>query len=328
VPQEEETELGRLIDLETAETSIRKDAELKNIPSVWNNLGAVLHELGRFSEAHSAFQRALAVDPFHKATLDNIAINAQEEARRISEEAFLSFARRLRPIATRRPLIRIGGDGDGSYLLPDDFEGVEYCFSPGVGPSSSFEADVHDRFGIHSFLADASVDGPASGLKNFTFDKKFVGGASSGTTISLGDWMELRLPKGYQSDLLMQMDIEGSEYEVLLESTPDTLRRFRMIAIEFHSLGGLRQKDRAKVMMAAFERLLDDFWVVHIHPNNCCGSVIMAGVELPRVMEITFLRKDRDTGGRFVGQLPHSLDVVNVPSNPQLQLDPWFTRSD
>ena len=29
-------------------------------------------------------------------------------------------------------LVRIGGDGDGGYLLPDNFKSVKYCFSPGV----------------------------------------------------------------------------------------------------------------------------------------------------------------------------------------------------
>ena len=26
----------------------------------------------------------------------------------------------------------IGGAGDGGYLVPDDLDGIEYCFSPGV----------------------------------------------------------------------------------------------------------------------------------------------------------------------------------------------------
>ena len=38
----------------------------------------------------------------------------------------------LKPKASKTPLIRIGGDGDGSYLVPDDLEGITACFSPGV----------------------------------------------------------------------------------------------------------------------------------------------------------------------------------------------------
>jgi hypothetical protein len=38
------------------------------------------------------------------------------------------------------PLIRLGADGDGGYLVPDDLEDVAACFSPGVDDRASFES--------------------------------------------------------------------------------------------------------------------------------------------------------------------------------------------
>jgi hypothetical protein len=40
--------------------------------------------------------------------------------------------RSLAPIDTGIPLDRVGGDGDGGYLIPRDTEGVVALFSPGV----------------------------------------------------------------------------------------------------------------------------------------------------------------------------------------------------
>jgi hypothetical protein len=48
-------------------------------------------------------------------------------------------ARLLAPQPSPTPLIRLGGETDGAYLIPDDLEGVSALFSPGVAESSSFE---------------------------------------------------------------------------------------------------------------------------------------------------------------------------------------------
>jgi hypothetical protein len=36
-------------------------------------------------------------------------------------------------------LLRIGGDSDGGYLVPDDLENISSCFSPGVSDIFNFE---------------------------------------------------------------------------------------------------------------------------------------------------------------------------------------------
>lgn len=41
-----------------------------------------------------------------------------------------------------KDLIRLGPNGDGGYLVPDDLTGIEACFSPGVCATSEFENTV------------------------------------------------------------------------------------------------------------------------------------------------------------------------------------------
>ena len=55
-------------------------------------------------------------------------------------------------------LIRIGGNSDGAYLVPDDLEGVQACFSPGVCNFKKFEDELATRFGIKSYMCDFSSD--------------------------------------------------------------------------------------------------------------------------------------------------------------------------
>src|SRR5450432_846532 len=81
---------------------------------------------------------------------------------------------KLAPYETDRKLIRVGGETDGGYLIPDDLEGIEYCFSPGVARTARFESELATR-GIRSFLADYSVDRPPVESEMFHFEKKYLG---------------------------------------------------------------------------------------------------------------------------------------------------------
>jgi len=51
----------------------------------------------------------------------------------------------------------------------------------------------------------------------------------------MDDWVATA-PISEDSDLMLQMDIEGYEYETFLSMSDKLLSRFRIIVVEFHSL--------------------------------------------------------------------------------------------
>ncbi len=241
----------------------------------------------------------------------------------------------MRPKPSPYPMLRIGGDADGSYLLPDDIAGIEACFSPGVKNYKFFEDYLAEHYGITSHMCDKSSD-PEKFLTPLksgqqTFVKKWLDTDGGSDSIALQDWIGTYcLGTG---DLLLQIDIEGAEYRNLLATPHETLRRFRIIVIELHSLINLT--DPAvfdTVFNPVLTRLDQDFICVHAHPNNCCGEITVPGigVNIPKVHELTFLRRDRFTapgaGPLIAPVLPHPLDVGrNVWGNPPLFLnEAWF----
>jgi hypothetical protein len=216
----------------------------------------------------------------------------------------------LRPKATGIELIRLGPKGDGGYLVPDDLAGIDACLSPGVSDSSDFELDCADR-GMKVFLADYSVDGPASTHENFSFIKKFVGATTSDHFMTISDWVR-NSPVSETSDLLLQIDIEGYEYETFLSMPDDLLKRFRIIVVEFHRLHHLWSAPFYRLASSAFAKILQTHSCVHLHPNNCRGSFYMQGLEIPKVMEFTFLRNDRFDSDSYADTFPHPLDSDNT----------------
>jgi hypothetical protein len=236
----------------------------------------------------------------------------------------IELVQMLKPYYLGLNLIRLGGDHDGGYLLPDDLEGIHYCFSPGVSNTVDFEIDLLDR-SIFSFLADHSIDHPPASLKNCSFEKKNIGIIDTEHTISLETWVRQNTLCEPSSDLLLQMDIEGAEFDVLLSTPKETLQRFRIIIVEFHSFHQIANPQQYNLMLKVFTKLLSLFDVAHVHPNNCCGSVFIRGLEVPRILEFTLLRKDRVREKRAIAKAPHRLDRPNVVNKNDLILPTqWY----
>ena len=64
----------------------------------------------------------------------------------------------IKPQECPYKLIRIGGNNDGAYLIPDDLKGIKVCFSPGVSNRKDFEDHLAKKFRIKSYLCDFSSD--------------------------------------------------------------------------------------------------------------------------------------------------------------------------
>jgi hypothetical protein len=239
----------------------------------------------------------------------------------------LGLIRKMSPQDCGIELIRIGAFGDGGYLVPDDLEGIEYCFSPGVSTRSDFE-DHLANLGIRSFLADYSVDAPPISRPEFVFDKKFLGASDRNEFFTLATWKNKYL-KDYRGDMILQMDIEGFEYEVILSTPDELMKQFRILVIEFHFLDKLFDKFSFGIISSCFEKLLQNFHVVHIHPNNVAGTIGRAGVDLPSIIECTFLNKNRVSVTKPQRIFPHKLDSDCVKERPTLTLPKcWYAGDD
>jgi len=225
----------------------------------------------------------------------------------------LEIISKLHPIICDKQLIRVGTRyGDGGYLLPDDLDGIEACFSPGVGPEALFEHECAN-LGMKIFLADKSVEQPILKHSLFHFIQKYIGVVNDSDTMTINDWVLRSLPSNDKSDLLLQMDIEGDEYSVLLATPQEILNRFRIIIVEFHWLENLWSLTFYGLFKDIINKLLINHSCLHIHPNNNVNIFKWQGIDIPSVIEVTFLRNDRVNKLGDRTEFPHSLDFRNNP---------------
>jgi len=167
----------------------------------------------------------------------------------------------LKPRPSPCPMVRIGGDADGAYLVPDDLCNVESCFSPGVYQYKNFEDDLFASYGISSHLCDYSAN-----LEELqtpliegaqTFQKLWLDLDGLPNSITLDKWVASLEPGNY--DCMLQMDIEGAEYRTLFTASAATIKRFRIMVIELHAL---HPALFSSSLISLFLKLVAILWVV------------------------------------------------------------------
>ncbi len=241
---------------------------------------------------------------------------------KVPKYQILNFIKSIKPKAINYPLIRIGGESDGGYLIPDCIDDIDACFSPGVGVLGDFELTL-TKLGKMCYLADYSVDIPPLINPLIDFEKKFIDVCDDAKYITLASWISSKYPNS--ESLLLQMDIEGSEYESILCTEESYLTKFKIMIIEFHNLHKLSDPLSFGIINATFQKILKHFYVVHIHPNNCFLPVKYKGLLIPPIMEFSFARKDNFGLSENKLKFPNDFDAPNIASKINYSLpDIWY----
>lgn len=244
----------------------------------------------------------------------------------VSDKEVILFLKKLHPINPKIELVRIGPKGDGGYLLPNDLEGISACFSPGVDKESRFELELAEK-GIDVYMADFSVENPTIEHPKFHFTKKFIGADDMGNYVTLDTWADEMLTQTDNSDLLLQMDIEGYEYNAILALSRPLLNRFRIIVFELHHLDRVFDRFFFFQLNSVFQKLLANHSVVHLHPNNNGKLEKTNGIQIPQFIEVTMLRNDRFSSSDYFLDYPHPLDKPNVAKSNIVLPKYWYRGS-
>ena len=237
----------------------------------------------------------------------------------------VSINKSIIPVPSPVKFFRVGGDRDGAYLVPNDLKNIESCFSPGVSKYKWFEDQLAKEFNIKSYMCDYSTDISklaTSLIEGYQFfDKKFLGIKNDNKFIRLDDWVNNNSPDP-KEDLILQMDIEGAEYENINDASLNLLKRFRIIVIELHFLKSIFHEGKIVNNIDAYfvNNVLDKLSInhscIHAHPNNCSSEYLEEDTKMniPDVLELTYLRKDRFSnfqGETILPELPSPLDITS-----------------
>jgi len=227
----------------------------------------------------------------------------------------------VRPYDAAIPKIRVGGPFDGGYVINDDLEGMGTALCLGVGNDVSFDLDLAQR-GIHVIQYDPNVGELPQQHPLFHFRKMAWGDVTEGNARTLG---AILAADGLQNehDMLLKFDVEGAEWNALMATRADLLAKFRIITAEFHCLESIGIPAVRKQMRHAFALLTENHVPTHIHPNSTQGVVLIEGIVVPKLLEVSFLRSDRSPFIPSIAPIPGPLDAANADGAPDMVLTPF-----
>lgn len=216
---------------------------------------------------------------------------------------------------------RIGGIGDGGYVLLDALAPHQVVMSFGIGPSVTFDFELAEA-GHRILMFDHTIDALPGAHPHFTWFREGVSAvsASDEALFSLEDHMA-RLPAGAMNPVL-KMDVEGAEWDCLATTPRACLARFAQITLEFHDLLNLDQPDFNARVQAALAALALDFTPVHVHGNNFGTIGQTGGFAMVETLEVTYVRRDLFETVPSTTIYPTLHDTPNFDERPDLRL--WF----
>ncbi len=227
--------------------------------------------------------------------------------------------------------IRIGNRAsDGGYVMIDDFEGMKGALSLGIGNDISWDLEM-SQYGVDIYQFDHTVEAPDAVKNNplLHFHQCGISGIQGQhpKMKTIGEILSQEM-SGYVGDLILKIDIDGYEWEVFEHMPMEILRRFRQICIEIHNpLGRPSQSNWRLRNLNILRKLHSVFAPVHLHANNASPPRMFCGYAVPKLLEITYIRRDGQSFNDSQESFPGEYDVPNIASLPEIKIGEILARS-
>jgi hypothetical protein len=216
---------------------------------------------------------------------------------------------------------RVGGIGDGGYVLLDQLDPEQPVMSFGIGPSVSFDFELAEE-GFRILMFDHTIEALPGEHPHFTWYHEGVSDiAAPDEQLDTLEHHMAKLPDGGAAPIL-KMDVEGAEWDSLAATPRASLARFAQITLEFHTLLELADPVFNARVQKALRALDADFVPVHVHGNNFGSMGLVGGFACIDTLEVTYARRDLFTIVPSATIYPTPLDTPNFDERPDFCL--WF----
>ena len=184
-------------------------------------------------------------------------------------------------------LIRVGSVGDGGYYLPETYRNCDGAISGGISNNNDFENELA-LSDIPVIQFDHTINEAPNKNKNLYFKKVKLGNNGFSLRETLSAFKELtgvELRNG-----ILKLDIEGSEFDFLANSSVETLSNFDIIVLELHFLGEIYKDIFWKNVKDALILIRQNHKPIFATGNNSRPYVQIGGLAICDILEITFIR--------------------------------------
>jgi hypothetical protein len=220
----------------------------------------------------------------------------------------------LQPVSLANcELARFGEANDGGYLMCGNLlSEIQAAYSYGISGYDKWGCDTATAAGVRLHQYDCfDTRQPACGSAETVFHAECVAGVTKAEDGRPFDTIENHLQRNGDGGkrVAMKIDVEGAEWESLLEAPDAVLESIDQLAIEFHFVHEER-------FVQTVDRLKRFFHVAHLHFNNvsCLGGIEPFPTWAYEALLVSKRIGKVDVEHRVT--LPHPLDSLNNPRLP------------
>lgn len=136
-------------------------------------------------------------------------------------------------VGKKRILLGQKSEGDGVYVILDDFKDIKIAYSFGISTNIQFDKALADR-GIDVFMYDHTIE--KLPYENPRFHWYKIGICGKGAHQDLKDLDTLIQENKHTSEknMILKLDVEYWEWEAINDVNENTLKQFKYILIEYH----------------------------------------------------------------------------------------------
>ena len=235
-------------------------------------------------------------------------------------------------IPVGQDLVRIGPTSDGGYVLANNFKEISAVISLGVGKNVDIEM-YFANLGKNILLFDGTITNLPKNHKKFNFFNSNVYGTSTSSRekdseILVNDIFSYYLKNLFKDlvtipsnlEVLFFVDIEGSEYDLLINLNRANLEVCQQMTVEFHDIFKEITSSNPKIF-ECLAKLHETHELISAHGNNYGAAIQIDGADYPDVLETTWMRKDAAEFVNGVNNFNPRLNKPNNPGTPDLVLD-------
>ncbi len=217
-------------------------------------------------------------------------------------------------------LVRIGSANDGAYIMIDDFNDGMKAYSFGIGRNVSWDEVMAER-GMEVYMYDPTIDKLPKENKRFHFYRQGITGRGYD-----GIYSDIKTILTQHNDLenknlVLKMDVEGAEWDFILNIDSEILDNFIQITFELHGLLCLGMEVK---ILSALRKLDKTHAVVWMHANNNGSAEWESNMLVPNLLEITYVnRRQYCLKEDQTIEFPLKIDTPNVMRYEELILGKW-----
>jgi len=223
---------------------------------------------------------------------------------------------------------RIGDKGDGGYVVPDiDYRKTKtqdkIAYSFGVAGNAPWDMQMA-KWGWDVFQYDGTIDVPPELHPRLHFYRLNISGLENPPPDQINVSQIIKKHGHEGKSIILQCDIEGSEWEMLKSMSEENLLQFEQIILEIHWFYFDKELDSK---IAILEKLNKTHQCIHLHANNL-GPVIFVKKfrMIPWSLEVTYVRRKDWKFKPCYETFPGRLDYPNTGLYPDIFIGRFHHR--